>query len=189
MHSKKTKPKVTRKQTDCRGRKTARGGGAISLAGVMGLLPRATLHAAAPSQSKKNKNKMTFSCNGRSNNGIVAARKPLNPLLVTASVYRRFRLARKKHNKTKQAKHDNAERGGAAAARLPPDRHGANICARLVGRVGRGAAVDFFARPAWRSKQPPPVSCVFFRNKPIIPPTPTPSIRGLIDVLRLPLSV
>lgn len=138
MHSTKPKQKVTGKQTDCRGRKTVREGAAIRLAEVMGLLPRATLHAAAPSQSKK-QNKMTFTCNGTRNNGIVAARKPLNPLLVTASVYRRFRLARKK---TKQSKQNTTR--SAAVARLPPNRHSTNICARLVGRVGRGATVDFF---------------------------------------------
>lgn len=101
------------------GSENREGGDAISLARVMGLLPRATLHAAAPSQSNKNKNKMTFSCNGTRNNGIVAARKPLNPLLVTASVYRRFRLARKKHNKTKQSKQNTTTR--SAAARRQPD--------------------------------------------------------------------
>lgn len=136
----------------------------------MGLLPRATLHAAAPSQSKKKQKQNDIQLQRHEEQWHRRGEEAAEPAA-------RYRVCLpplpfgEEKNKAKQSKQNTTTRR-AAAARLPPDRHGANICARLVGRVGRGAAVDFFARPAWRSKQPPPVSCVFFRNKPIIPPLP-----------------
>lgn len=136
------------------------GGGRHQSGGSNGITP--TCHPSRcrslTEQKNKNKNKMTFSCSGTEEQWHRRGEE-------AAEATARYRVClpplpfggKKKQNKAKQSKQNTTTRS-AAAARLPPDRHGANICARLVGRVGR----FFFARPAWRSKQPPPVSCGFF---------------------------
>lgn len=84
----------------------------------MGLLPRATLHAAAPSQSKKNKKKQ---------NDIQLQRHEEQWHRrgeEAAEAAARYRVCEKKtkQNKTKQAKHNNAERSGCQIASRPTRR-------------------------------------------------------------------